>query len=361
METHADEKTLVSPVNPKPVKDMAGSMQSNSYSRTVDFVVGAAGFTGVASLKAPILNLDGSKTGSHWLKNPVWGHRAVVKSVKVTETAGSAEVQVYDSSNDLEHLFEGVGTARFLIRLTTEDGNEIYGYIGGVAESSDTYTFDIYDTAALGTQDWIGTLPAGGSIRKVEIFSNQTSLVWTTGTVLTNEVPWNFVASEEKNVMDLFASMSKGDYAVDYTNGKIYYKKATTGTSDIASYNINAEQDTEVLAELTNIAQSTTGYLYFDMAGFKYFALQLETSDAAPTDTLTLTLEATCQDDGTAKESCTYQDITNLYFGVVSVVDQDVLWEADTPSLFKYVRVKYVTSGGGGNDADLTAYVKKSN
>jgi len=115
------------------------------------------------------------------------------------------------------------------------------------------------------------------------------------------------------------------------------------------------------LLSLTNIAAGTTAYAYFDMDGYRFFSLQGETSDALPVDVLTVTVEATNQDDGTAQTACAYQDITLDMFGVASYVDTDFFAAADTPVAFKFVRVKYVTSAGGGNDADLTVYLKRMN
>ena len=122
---------------------------------------------------------------------------------------------------------------------------------------------------------------------------------------------------------------------------------------------LSSQYVNETLIDETNITTNTTTYAYFDMDGFRNFSLQGETSGTAPTDVLTVTLEATNQDDGTAAASCAYQDVTNALFGVASWVDTDFMAIADTPQPFKYVRVKYVTSNGGGGDADLTVYLKK--
>jgi len=115
----------------------------------------------------------------------------------------------------------------------------------------------------------------------------------------------------------------------------------------------------ETLLSLTDIAQTTTGYGYIDMAGYRYITIQNETSDTTPTDTLTLTLEASCRDDGTAAADCPYQDVTTALTGAASYVDQDCTWRISTPLPVKWLRVKYVTSTGGGNDCDLATYVKK--
>lgn len=298
--------------------------------------------------------------------------------------------------------------------------------------------------------------------------NKDTSISFTTGTVLTTEVRLDYQMVEnpsnatlEQVAAKVTENMDNGEYAVDYRNGVIYGKKATTGTSDTVDYkvltqttgggtSVTASQDlatiggntvvtagvngllavggnvaedaadagnpvkvggvynaadvelddgdrgnlqldingyTKVrnksydpltqadsvgvinpdstqhvpatLVDETNITTNTTTYAYFDMDGFRNFSLQGETSGTTPTDVLTVTIEATTQDDGTAQASCVYQDVTNDMFGVASWVDTDFYAIADTVSPFKYVRVKYVTSNGGGSDADLTVYLKK--
>ena len=110
----------------------------------------------------------------------------------------------------------------------------------------------------------------------------------------------------------------------------------------------------ETLADVTNETNATT-YYYVDLDGYKFFSLQIEIG--AATDTCTVTIEATNQDDGTAAASCVYQDVTNDLFGVASVTADD-FWVAKDAMMFKYIRVKTVTAGGN-NDADYTLYHKK--
>ena len=112
---------------------------------------------------------------------------------------------------------------------------------------------------------------------------------------------------------------------------------------------------TETLAAVTN-GTDATYYYYFDMNGFKYFALQSTLNGGS--GTVTLTAEATIQNDGTAPASCTYVDVTNDLFGVASTTASD-MWVADEVNAFKYVRVKVVASTGGANDGDWTIYLKK--
>jgi len=115
----------------------------------------------------------------------------------------------------------------------------------------------------------------------------------------------------------------------------------------------------ETLIDETNIAETTTAYAYIDMAGYRTIGIQAETSGATPTDVLTITLEATMQDDGTAAASCDYQDVTTALTGSASFVDTDFISLVDTPFAVKYLRVKYTTSTGGGNDCDLVVFAKK--
>lgn len=110
----------------------------------------------------------------------------------------------------------------------------------------------------------------------------------------------------------------------------------------------------ERLSALVNIASGTTGYLYFDMDGWRSFALQFLITG---TDSCTVTVEGTVQDDGTAPAACTYIDLTLVLFGVANTATS-TMWVADVTLPVKYMRVKYVTAGGA-NDADLTTDLKK--
>ena len=126
-------------------------------------------------------------------------------------------------------------------------------------------------------------------------------------------------------------------------------KLGTTESNPISTHHIE-----ETLADVTN-ETNATNYYYFDMDGYKFFSAQIEIGAAA--DTCTVTIEATCQDDGTAAASCTYQDVSTAWFGAASWT-ADVWLEKDTPCSAKYIRVKTVTAGGN-NDADYAIYHKR--
>lgn len=213
------------------------------------------------------------------------------------------------------------------------------------------------------TYEYATPLSGGGAGDKVDVIKLGGVAMPTEHTAMPATPPVMPVGGEYRAATDTYTD---GDTVIAHYdingNQKVVDKAydSLTQANKTAEVNpLNQQYVGETLLSLTNIAQTTTGYGYLDMSGYRYFTLQGETSGATPTDVLTVTVEATCQDDGTAAASCTYQDVTNAVFGVASWVDTDFMAVADTPQPFKYVRVKYVTSTGGGNDADLTVYAKR--
>lgn len=237
-ETLGGSELPISPQIPKPVVDVTFPTNPTSYSQAVTFVTGAAGLTGRIQLPAPILSVGGAKIASHWRKNKVWA----AKTASVTETNGSAGFTIYDRANTLSNIFAtSSGAKMYVARITFNGASEIYGYINLVTGASGTYTFTVVNGPLSSTQNW--KVAAGGSlpgltqaIRDVEIYANQNSLTFTTGTVLTEEVPFDFAVTE-KDVVSFLNSLSNGQYGVDAVRGRILYKKATTGTSDTVTYN----------------------------------------------------------------------------------------------------------------------------
>jgi len=127
------------------------------------------------------------------------------------------------------------------------------------------------------------------------------------------------------------------------------------------SYQVNPEhawtqQSTPV--DDTNITDGTV-YYYVDFDQYRYAGYQISLDcDAA---TVTATLEASLQDDGTAQGSCAYQDVTNDLFGVASLVAAAApasdMWVIDTPFPAKFLRLKIVYATGG-NTGDATVYFR---
>ena len=234
----------VSPQNPLQVRDVGSAHEREAISaETVTFITGAASHTGVVALdKAPVASLAGDKVGSYWKKpqNLVYSNklRPTAKLASVTETATAAAVTIMDKTNNLEQLFEAqtAGTAKAVIRLIDRTGGVLYGWIGAISVSSGTYTISVYNTPAMATQSWVGTLSgftyAEGT--DFEIYWNESSFAWVTGTVLTEEIEYKDGVDEATQLL----ALSAGQYAINYQTGRIIYRKATTGTSDTCNYSV---------------------------------------------------------------------------------------------------------------------------
>ena len=75
------------------------------------------------------------------------------------------------------------------------------------------------------------------------------SITWGTGTVLTTEVPWRFKDSGSKDTeTERLASISNGEWMMDYENGFILGKNAisTSSTTDTISYKVRLSASTVV-------------------------------------------------------------------------------------------------------------------
>ena len=91
-----------------------------------------------------------------------------------------------------------------------------------------------------------------------------TSLSFTTGTVLTTEVPWTYGANEENdNDTARLAGMSDGEYMVNYEQGFILGKNAitTSTTTDTVGYKIKTaiiRSDSEIIRTIVDGRKTIT-------------------------------------------------------------------------------------------------------
>jgi hypothetical protein len=172
--------------------------------------------------------------------------------------------------------------------------------------------------------------------------------VSVTGAVITfTDKASNFAGTEEVEVY-IAGKQKSGDNISDVTK-----------VQDTNPFNLKQDGNGGALLSLTSIAEDTTDYGYIDMTGYRYLSIQGILSSGT-TDTITVTIEASDQDDDTAMESCTYSDITLAMDGTASsFVDTSFFLLPSFPINAKYVRVKYVTSDTEGNDTDLTVYIRK--
>jgi hypothetical protein len=126
----------------------------------------------------------------------------------------------------------------------------------------------------------------------------------------------------------------------------------TLATQSLRTEEINPidQRDAVNVVDVTNGTDATYLY-YYDLDGYRKAGFQFALDCAA--GTVTVTIEGTVMDDGTAPASCTYIDITNDTFGVASLVAAagaaSDLWidNSEKLSLFKYVRIRVVAATGG--------------
>lgn len=250
----------IDPTQPLPV-DTVEAQRKVSISETLTYngkaAAGAITINSVA--QKAIVSVEGDQVASYWglEKNKVYEAK-VDRSAKegeprlrtVTETNGSAAVVIIDAAKDLELLFESLTTTvkRYVIKVTDTGGNSLYGWIFGVAKSTDTYTLDVVNNRLTETQNWVGTLANFDNtlLAKVEIFRYNSSLVFGTGTSLTEEVicPREYSKSWSQSLKYASENLSNGQYFVDYMRGRIIGKKADATASETVTYNILSSTST---------------------------------------------------------------------------------------------------------------------
>lgn len=243
------------PRTPVPVAEMqAKELVSKSQTITYNVTKDAAGGIIVASLNfAPVMNMIGDRTASYWgLKDNLVYTSDNIDAL--TETAGSADFTVTDPNNNLENVFEtvtgGSNVKRFVAKVTDNANNSLYGWIGGVAASTNAYTFDVYnDRVSETNQNWVGTLANFDVTRgaRLEIFAYQSSISFGTGTTLTEEVEipkeytrkWENVITDALYVPEAAAQeLSNGQWFFDPYRSLIVGRKADGTNSETITYNV---------------------------------------------------------------------------------------------------------------------------
>lgn len=110
----------------------------------------------------------------------------------------------------------------------------------------------------------------------------------------------------------------------------------------------------ETVIDETNIADGTY-YRYVSMDNYRKGFFQLELDGGS--GTMTVTVEATVQDEDVAPASRAYQDITLATFGVSSFTSDAILADnSEKLAGYPYIRFKAVASTGASDDADVTIY-----
>jgi hypothetical protein len=101
------------------------------------------------------------------------------------------------------------------------------------------------------------------------------------------------------------------------------------------------------LADITNAVAGPT-YYYIDMSGYNHLSLQFEISSGSPT----LTVEGTLEDNGTAADSCVYQDIGSATFGAASWTTDSILVD-DSGKCGGYHFIRVAVAGSGTEDLEI--------
>jgi len=212
-------------------------------------VAGAVTINTLAS--HPVMSAQGDRVASYWdsPENLVYTSNG---QVLIGETATSATAIIVDSSRDLEKAYESLtGTVkRFVLKVTDNSGYSLYGWIFGVAVSSNAYTFDIYNARlSEAAKSWVGTLGDFDMTRgcKAEIFRYTSSIAYGTGTTLTEEVrppAGEYILSWKKLLDYANDTLTSGQWFCDYMRGLIVGKRADTTASETVTYNIASNSNT---------------------------------------------------------------------------------------------------------------------
>jgi len=117
---------------------------------------------------------------------------------------------------------------------------------------------------------------------------------------------------------------------------------------------IDTRGQADTIIDETNIADGTY-YRYVSMDNYRKGFFQLEINGGS--GTMTVSLEGTCQDEGVAAASRTYQDIGIGTFGAATWTADTILADnAEKLAGYTYIRFKCVAATGAADDADITIY-----
>jgi hypothetical protein len=344
------------------------SVVSTSTSETVVWLYDSSGWTAASGQAAgTIVTYKTTYTGILNSVNATLGHSAdtslsfgaatrAAQIVNVPESVFSA-MQKLSVSNQVTEITKWLTTAGDYA-IDHRRGQVWCNSKATVANDAITYDY-LTPLTGGGAGDKIDLIKVGGVSVPVD------DAAFTAGT--TPVQPIGFLADQTST-----DSVDEGDIGVarmtlDRKQIIAGYDSAADTNKTFETAPIWTHHIEETLATITN-ETSGTNYRYIDMDGFDSLSIQIDTGGTAPTDTLTITLEASNQDDGTAAASCFYTDITTLAYdaatgaiGTASWVDVDMMAFLAPPvaGTFKYVRVKTVTAGGS-NDQDYTIYAKKA-
>lgn len=240
-------ENAVSVQRPQLVADVQKSAKTIEISETIN--IANAGYFKDAAGVAIVVDLaydkirtqGGAEVGSFW--GEAQNKMLEAAGQAFVETDGSAAVAINDAGQDLETIFESVTASRHVIRVTDGAGVVVYGWIGGVSVSGTVYTFTVFNTPALGTQNWFqggATAFNANSGVKVEIFKYTTSFSFGSSGAFLEEVPYKLPEAGQSQSSKFLQGLSNGQFAIDYENGVLKLKKADASDTATITYKVKA-------------------------------------------------------------------------------------------------------------------------
>jgi hypothetical protein len=195
--------------------------------------------------------------------------------------------------------------------------------------------------------------------------------------IVTDENSLQRVYVPTQNAMSLSGQVLTVDGAAFVTGGSadLYYDVIVWGPPREHDASINGQQTRELSplwarqlattpADVTDVTDGTVYYpstAGIDVDGYHYHVWQIALDCDA--GTVTVTIEASAQDDGTAGGSAGWEDVTQSLFGVASLIASagpaTAMWVASAPAPFKRLRQKVVYNTTA-NTGDNTTYFRAS-
>lgn len=263
-------------------------------------------------------------------------------TVTIPDPVNTNTIQLAGNAISLQAGNVGPGTQRVtlaeddpaVILLGTIDADT--GNIATSTSNIDTNTANI-ETAVEIMDDWDAVHDA---------------VAGTDGVRLEGYASDSQVAAVSANGDDVRLALSK--------HGEVYLASHTYPTQSDRAEEIDPANQWYEFSTLAAVTNGTDGTYYYYIPMAAYTRLDLQAVISGGSGTVTLTVEASIQNDGTAPASLTYADVTNQAYGSASFTATQMLVDnSQFFGSFSYVRVK-VVAASGANDGDWTIYMKKT-
>ena len=158
------------------------------------------------------------------------------------------------------------------------------------------------------------------------------------------------------------ASFESGDsFNVLLTGQRKGYSASMSANQTVDISPLPSKYSSETIADVTNETDASSDY-YMSLDQYPHF--QIQYFKTGGTDTCSLKVYGTDQDDGTASDSCLYQDITQYgmeplnHSTASGSYNIDITLKSVEGSSWKYVKCNVATSGGS-NDGDYKIFGRK--